>query len=225
MGILDPGPDTVTLVRRTAILDDGDPIVDSRGVPSRSETLITKAGCSWAEHPATEEIAGAQIAVIKAVGHLVVDSDTEALTAADAVDFRGRRFELQGPGVRRDDLDGNPDHVRVEAIWAEDVSLGEQVTVIPAGGRDLDGNYAATGTPVTLIARAVVAGSAAIRFGATSAATADFTVVLDLDAPISDGDWIEVRGRKCRAVIQEQLSQWQARQQLVVLARSVRSAG
>lgn len=219
--MFDLGPDTVTLVKRAPVLDDGDIVLDDQLVPARSETRIDKAGCSWAEHPAFEEIAGAQVAVIKAVGHLPVDADTEALAAGDAVEFGDRLFEMQGPGVRRDDLEGNPDHVRAEAIWAADVSLGEQVVIIPAGGRNLDGVYAASGTPVPVIARAVTAGNTTQRFGATSSIAADFTVVLDIGTAIADGDWIEVRGRTCRALVIEQLSQWQDRQQLVVLARAV----
>lgn len=224
--MFDPGPDTVTLVKRSLTLDEDEAqVFDAHRVPARTETRTDKTGCSWAEHPATEEIAGAQIAVIKAVGHLVVDSDTETLAATDAIEFRGRLFELQGPGVRRDDLDGKPDHVRAEAIWADDVSLGELVVVIPAGGRNLDGVYAASGTPIPVIARAVTAGNTTQRFGASSSAVAaDYTVVCDLGTTISDGDWIEVRGRTCRALIIEQLSQWQARNQLVVLARAVGAA-
>lgn len=225
-GVFDIGPDTVTLVKRTLVLDDEVQVFDAHGVPARAETRIDKSGCSWAEHPATEEIAGTQIAVIKAVGHLVVDSDTETLAATDAVEFAGRVFEMQGPGVRRDDLEGNPDHVRAEAIWAADVSLGERVVIIPVGGRDLDGNYTAAGTPVPVTARAVTAGNTLQRFGAAgSALTAEFTVVLPIDTVIADGYWIEVRGRQCRALITAQLSQWQDRNELVVLARAAGAAG
>lgn len=221
VSIFDPGSDTVTLVRRTPDPDS----FDGHGVPSVTELRVDKAGCSWSEHPATEDIAGTQVAVIKAVGHLPVDADTEALAATDAVEFRGRLFEMAGPGIRRDDLDGHPDHVRAEAIWADDVSLGERVVIIAAGGRDLDGNYTATGTPTVVVSRAVTAGNQIRRFGAGGAViAADFTVILDLDTPISDGDWMEVRGRTCRVLVGEQLSQWQARQQLVVLARAVQAA-
>jgi hypothetical protein len=47
---------------------------------------------------------------------------------------------------------------------------------------------------------------------------ADFTVVLDLDAPISDGDWIVVRGRECRATVQRREDPEPARRVLVVYA-------
>lgn len=217
VSIFDPGSDTVTLVHRTY----SGTVFDAYSQPAVTETRVDKSGCSWSEHPATEDVASAQVAVIKAVGHLPVDADTEALAATDAVEFRGRLFEMAGPAVRRDDLDGQPDHVRAEAIWAADVSIGERVVIIPAAGRDVDGNYGAAGTPIPVVARAVVAGNQTRRFGAGGAVVAaDFTVILDLDAPIGSDDWIEVRGRTCRVLIGEQLSQWQARQQLVVLARS-----
>lgn len=222
VSIFDIGPDTVTLVRRLPLLDDQDrPVIGAHGLPETVEDRVDKSRCSWSQHPATEEIAGVQIAVIRAVGHLVVDDDTKTLAATDAVEYSGRLFEMQGPGVERVDLDGNPDHVRAEAIWADDVSIGEQVTVIPAGRRDDDGNYAAAGAPVPLVARAVTAGNTTRRFGnAGELVAAEFTVVLDLDAPVTSGDWIVVRGRHCRVLIHEQLSQWTARNQLVVLAQS-----
>lgn len=222
MALFDLGPDTVTLVKRVPVLDgDNQPVIDARGIPTTTETRITKTACSLAQHPATEEIAGAQIAVIKAVGHLVVDTDTETLSARDAIEYGGRLFEMQGPGIRRDDLDGRPDHVRAEAIWAEDVSIGEQVTIIPAAGRDLDGNYDTPAAPIPVIARAVTAGNTSRRFGGTGeTVAADFTVILDPDAPITDRDWIVVRGHQCRALVSERTSQWAARDALIVLAQA-----
>lgn len=223
VSLFDIGPDTVTLVRRLALLDDQDrPVIGAHGLPVTVEDRVEKTRCSWAQHPATEEVAGTQVAVIRAVGHLVVDADTRALAATDAVEFAGRLFEMQGPGIARDDLDGGADHVRAEAIWADDVSIGEQVFVIAAGRRDDDGNYGSAGAPVPLVSRAVTAGNTTRRFGnGGELVAAEFTVVLDLDAPVTGGDWIVVRGRQCRVLIQEQLSEWVARNQLVVLALSV----
>lgn len=219
VSLFDPGPDTVTLVKRRAAPDG--PLFDDHNRPEMAETRIDKTGCSWAQHPAVEEIAGVQVAVIKAVGHLVVDADTETLAAVDAVEYDGRLFEMQGPGIRRDDLDGNPDHVRAEAIWADDVSIGERVTIIAAAARDDDGSYGAAGAPADVTARAVTAGDTTRRFGAAGElVAADFTVVFDLDTQIRGGDTLIVRGRRCRALIQEQLSQWADRNQLVVLAQS-----
>lgn len=219
--MFDIGPDTVTLVKRDPVMNAGTPVVDGWGRPTYTERRIAKDRCSWAEHPAFEEIAGTQLAVINAVGHLVVDADTESLTAGDAVEFGTRLFEMQGPGVRRDDLDGNPDHVRAEGRFCDDVSLGEQVTIIAAGRRTDRGAIEPDGAPVTVIARAVTVGDQRRRFGATGEViTAAFTVVFDLDTQVRDGDWLIVRGRECRALVGAQMSQWAERNELVVLAKS-----
>ncbi|SIF34260.1 Uncharacterised protein [Mycobacteroides abscessus subsp. abscessus] len=223
VSMFDPGPDTVTLVKRDPVTDAGAPVVDAWGRPTYTERRIPKGRCSWAEHPAFEDIAGTQVAVINAVGHLIVDADTETLTARDAVEFGDRLFEMQGPGVRRDALDGNPSHVRAEARFCEDVSLGEQVTIIAAGRRGDRGTVEPDGDPVTVIARAVLAGNQRQRFGDTGEViAAAFTVVLDLDIQIRDNDWLIIRGRECRALVGVQLSQWADRNQLVVLAQSAK---
>ncbi|WP_234804538.1 hypothetical protein [Mycobacteroides abscessus] len=221
--MFDPGPDTVTLVKRDPVTDAGAPVVDAWGRPTYTERRIQKGRCSWAEHPAFEDIAGTQVAIVNAVGHLIVDADTETLTARDAVEFGDRLFEMQGPGVRRNDLDGRPSHVRAEARFCEDVSLGEQVTIIAAGRRGDRGTVEPDGDPVTVIARAVMVGNQRQRFGDTGEViAAAFTVVLDLDMQIRDRDWLIIRGRECRALVGVQLSQWADRNQLVVLAQSVK---
>ncbi|SIK01525.1 Uncharacterised protein [Mycobacteroides abscessus subsp. abscessus] len=223
VSMFDPGPDTVTLVKRDPVTDAGAPVVDAWGRPTYTERRIPKSRCSWAEHPAFEDIAGTQVAVVNAVGHLIVDTDTETLTARDAVEFGARLFEMQGPGVRRVDLDGYPSHVRAEARFCEDVSLGEQVTIIAAGRRGDRGTVGLDGDPVTVIARAVMVGNQRQRFGDTGEViAAAFTVVLDLDMQIRDNDWLIIRGRECRALVGVQLSQWADRNQLVVLAQSVK---
>ncbi|SIJ31544.1 Uncharacterised protein [Mycobacteroides abscessus subsp. bolletii] len=223
VSMFDPGPDTVTLVKRDPVTDAGAPVVDAWGRPTYTERRIPKGRCSWAEHPAFEDIAGTQVAVVNAVGHLIVDTDTETLTARDAVEFGDRLFEMQGPGVRRNDLDGRPSHVRAEARFCEDVSLGEQVTIIAAGRRGDRGTVEPDGDPVTVIARAVLVGNQRQRFGDTGEViAAEFTVVLDLDMQIRDNDWLIIRGRECRALVGVQLSQWADRNQLVVLALSVK---
>ncbi|RIT46100.1 Uncharacterised protein [Mycobacteroides abscessus subsp. abscessus] len=223
VSMFDPGPDTVTLVKRDPVTDAGAPVVDAWGRPTYTERRIPKGRCSWAEHPAFEDIAGTQVAIVNAVGHLIVDADTETLTARDAVEFGDRLFEMQGPGVRRDALDGNPSHVRAEARFCEDVSLGEQVTIIAAGRRGDRGTVEPDGDPVTVIARAVLAGNQRQRFADTGEViAAAFTVVLDLDVQIRDNDWLIIRGRECRALVGVQLSQWADRNQLVVLAQSAK---
>ncbi|SIL44762.1 Uncharacterised protein [Mycobacteroides abscessus subsp. abscessus] len=223
VSMFDPGPDTVTLVKRDPVTDAGAPVVDAWGRPTYTERRIPKDRCSWAEHPAFEDIAGTQVAIVNAVGHLIVDADTETLTARDAVEFGDRLFEMQGPGVRRNDLDGRPSHVRAEARFCEDVSLGEQVTIIAAGRRGDRGTVEPDGDPVTVIARAVMVGNQRQRFGDTGEViAAAFTVVLDLDMQIRDNDWLIIRGRECRALVGVQLSQWADRNQLVVLAQSAK---
>ncbi|PVA95425.1 Uncharacterised protein [Mycobacteroides abscessus subsp. abscessus] len=223
VSMFDPGPDTVTLVKRDPVTDAGAPVVDAWGRPTYTERRIPKGRCSWAEHPAFEDIAGTQVAIVNAVGHLIVDADTETLTARDAVEFGDRLFEMQGPGVRRNDLDGRPSHVRAEARFCEDVSLGEQVTIIAAGRRGDRGTVEPDGDPVTVIARAVMVGNQRQRFGDTGEViAAAFTVVLDLDMQIRDRDWLIIRGRECRALVGVQLSQWADRNQLVVLAQSAK---
>lgn len=223
VSMFDPGPDTVTLVKRDPVTDAGAPVVDAWGRPTYTERRIPKGRCSWAEHPAFEDIAGTQVAIVNAVGHLIVDTDTETLTARDAVEFGDRLFEMQGPGVRRNDLDGRPSHVRAEARFCEDVSLGEQVTIIAAGRRGDRGTVEPDGDPVTVIARAVMVGNQRQRFGDTGEViAAAFTVVLDLDMQIRDNDWLIIRGRECRALVGVQLSQWTDRNQLVVLAQSAK---
>ncbi len=210
------GPDTVELVIREPA---DPPALDTWGRPVRTERTVTKTGASWMVTSGTEEVAGATIAVLNATGALPVDADTEALDATAAVRHRGRLFELTTPGVRQDDGLGRPSHVRVYAMWAEDMSLGEEVTVVPAGRRH-DGIVDPDGAPIPLIARAVTPGNASIKFGATGpSVAADYTVVLDVDAPVADGDWIIVRGRECRALIERQESQWSERRELVVLAQ------
>ncbi|MCG5431235.1 hypothetical protein LV457_02885 [Mycobacterium sp. MYCO198283] len=216
------GPDTVELVRRVPVTAGTPPapVLDAWNRPQVTNVYLTKHGCSFTVTGGTEEVAGSTIAVLDATGALPVDADTEALAPGDAIRFQGRVFELTTPGVRHDGPLGRPSHVRVFARWAGEAGLGEQVTVIPAGGRH-DGVVSPDGAPIALIARAVMPGNTTVRYRDSSAAavTADFTVVLDVDAPVNDGDWLIVRGRECRAVIERQESQWAARRELVVLAQ------
>jgi hypothetical protein len=228
--ITDLGPDTVDLVVRAPITGPGGaPVLDQWGRPQRAESTITRTRCSVQINDGTEEVLGSVISVLKLRAMLPVDEATEALTAGDAAVFKGRRYELTMPGVRHEFLEGDPSHVRIAGTWASDVSLGEQVTVIPAGRRLDDGNFSEDGPPVDVIAKAVFAGSSnalplvpsqiSQRFGNTGEQVlADFTVVLDLDAPISDGDWIVVRGRECRATVQRREDPEPARRVLVVYA-------
>lgn len=218
--ITDLGPDTVELVKRDPVLDAGGaPILDAWGRPQRAERTLTRDRCSVQINDGTEEVNGTVIAVLRLRALLPVDDDTEGLAPTDAVRFRGRLYELVMPGVRHDTLAGDPSHVRVAGAWAQDAGLGEQVTVIPAGRRRDDGYFEPDGQPIPLIAKAVVPLSASRGQGVDANPAADYSVVLDIDAPISDGDWIVVRGRECIATISRQESQWAGRRALEVFAQ------
>ena len=231
MPLNDLGPDTVDLVFREPVTGvGGAPVLDTWGRPQRQERTVTRQRCSVQISDGTEEVAGATIAVLKMRALLPVDTDTEALTSADAIVYRGRRYELSMPGLRKEFLEGDPSHVRVAGVWAQDVSLGELVTVIPAGGRGDDGHFEPDGEPIDIIARAVFAGSSnalplvASQSGnsissAGELVTADYTVILDVDAPVGDGDWIIVRGRECQATVQRREADHPARRMLLVLAQ------
>lgn len=210
------GPDTVDLVIREPA---DPPAVDAWGQPVLVERQVTKSRCSWQTTGGTEEIAGTVIATLEARGALVVDADTRALDSRCAVRHAGRLFELSTPAVVALDGFGRESHVRVFGRWADDVSLGEFVTVVPAGGRK-DGLVLPDGAPIALKARAVLPGDQRVKFGATGPSIeAAYTVVLDLDAPVRNGDWLLVRGRECRALVERQESQWTERRQLVALAQ------
>ena len=235
------GPDTVELIIRDEVTApqgtpqigaDGFPtfgvggtVPDSWGRPTVVDRAISKSGCSWQVSTGTEDIAGTIVATLEGRGAFPVDADTRALTSSAAVRHGGRLFELTTPGVTQVDGFGRASHVRVYGRWSADVSLGERVLVVAAGRRH-DGVVDPDAPPVPLIARAVTAGNATVRFGAEGPTEeADFTVVLDLDAPVRDGDWLIVRGRECRAVVGRQESQWTELRQLVVVARSVGGSG
>lgn len=218
--LTDLGPDTVELVKRDPVVDtDGNPVLDQWGRPQRAERTLTRERCAVQIVDGTEEIDGTVIAVLRLRALLPVDDDTEALVPADAVRFGGRLYELAMPGVRHEFLSGAPSHVRVAGTWAADVSLGEQVIVIPAGARRDDGYYEPDGEPIPLIAKAVTQLSASRGQGIDVNPATDYTVVLDVDAPISDGDWIIVRGQTCIATLSREESQWEGRRALSVFAQ------
>lgn len=228
--LTDLGPDTLDLVVRAPVIGDGGvPVLDAWGRPRRDETTSTRTRCSVQINDGTEEVAGTTISVLKLRAMLPVDAGTEALTAGDAVIYKGRRYELTMPGVRHEFLEGDPSHVRIAGTWAQDISIGEQVTIIAAGRRLDSGYFEPDGEPVDVIAKAVIAGSsnavplvpsqASQRFGDGEARLADYTVILDLSAPINDGDWIIVRGRECRATVHRVDDDEPNRRELVVLAQ------
>ncbi|WP_319456871.1 MULTISPECIES: hypothetical protein [unclassified Mycobacterium] len=211
------GDDTIELVIREPAVPAA---VDAWGRPAMTERTVTRGECSWQVTGGTEELGGTVVATLEAKGALPVDSETQALTSTAAVRHAGRLFELSTPGVVMYDGFGRASHVRVYGRYAADVSLGEAVTLVPAGRRH-DGIVDPDGDPVPLIARAVIVGDARTRLGASTpglSADADYTVVFDLDAPVNDGDWLIVRGRETVISVGRQESQWAERRQLVVAA-------
>lgn len=85
----------------------------------------------------------------------------------------------------------------------------EQVTVIPQSSIDDDGNPGTSGDPILLEAFAVAPGNTTLQFGESGEVdAADFTVYLDVDAPVSDDDLMQVRGRTCSVRVQEWIDPW-----------------
>jgi hypothetical protein len=214
--LTDLGPDTVELIKRDPVPGE----LDAWRRPQVVDRLLTRDRCAVHVADGTEELAGAIIAVLRARVMLPIDADTRGLTNLDAMRINGRVYELTSPGLVKTSLSGQESHVRAVGTWAGDVSLGEEVVIVPAGRRLDTGYFTDDGDPVPYIAKAVILGNATRRFGATGElVSADFTVILDLDAPIAEGDWIIVRGVECRVSVGRQESQWQERRELVVTAQ------
>jgi len=102
----------------------------------------------------------------------------------------------------------------------------ETVTVTPQSGYDTDGNPVGGGSPVEVSTLGIAPGNSELRYG-TGGDLDDvqFTVYLELGSPITDDDQITVRGKKCRARVQEWRSPRTNRGGLVVLARSTTGKG
>lgn len=99
----------------------------------------------------------------------------------------------------------------------------ETVTVTPTGGGlDSDGNPTTTGSPVVLPTIAVAPGNTLLSLGiGGDLDDVEFTVYMSLGSAVSDDDQITVRGKACRARVQEWRSPRTNRGGLAVLARSV----
>ncbi len=224
----DIGCDTVTLVFR-------DPATgyDAYNQPNVTERTVDKGpladpptpGCAFmfAARPTEEMDESGSVAVIRhASVRLPVDDDTTALAATDAIQFGGRTYEMQGPAVVISTLDAGADHVFAELQDMYDTGHGENVTVTPNGGRDDDGNVLSGGAPFDVVAFTVEAGNTVARFGPSGEVSeAAYTIVLPLTTPLSDDDWITVRGKTGRARIQKHLTQYAGRQRMVVLVSTV----
>lgn len=212
----DIGPDTVTLVFR-------DPATgyDAHDRPNTTERLVTKTGCAFQfDARPTEEMgeSGVVAQIRRPTCRLPVDTDTRALKPTDAIRFGGITFEMQGPAVVRESMDAGPDHVYCDVEDLYDTGRGEKVTITPNAGRDDSGNVIGGGPPFDVIAFDVTPGNTLAKFGPSGEVSeAAFTIVLPVDTPLRDDDWITVRGKTGRARVQLQLPQYVGRERLVVL--------
>lgn len=111
--------------------------------------------------------------------------------------------------------------------------MTETVTVIQLSGNDSDGDPVEPGEPLTVTPLEIAPGNMLIRYGTGGDLTdVEFTVYLplrvpgasgyvDTDTVVRTGDEIEVRGRRCTALVQTWRSQRGGdRGGVAVLARS-----
>lgn len=101
--------------------------------------------------------------------------------------------------------------------------MSETVTVTPTGGGlDSDGNPVTAGSPVVLPTLAIAPGNTLLTWGVGGDLDdVEFTVYMVLGSAVSDDDQITVRGKQCRARVQEWRSPRTNRGGLAVLARAV----
>lgn len=223
------GSDIADLVFRdaTGAVDENDqPVYVDRHV-SKENCCITigdgtsvsqEAGEVSASSGGADTLEGSvSIYTMKAL--LPVDDDTTSLGSADAIQYQGNLYELNRGGTTKYFLDGSPSHVRV--FGSAEVPTGqnaEQVTIIPRNGRDDSGQPRPDGTPVTVLAANVEAGDTSFSYGITGEFdVADFTVALPIDAQISDGDAMIVRGYYGVVRVSKSINRWVDRQVQVVL--------
>jgi hypothetical protein len=228
------GCDTVDLVFRT---NSG--TVDDNNVPIFDERIVGKTNCcvTIAEGTSVSGAAGVvsatsggadtiegSLAIYTMKALLPVDDDTQIVGAAgdDALQYQGLLFELNRGGTVKYFSDGTPSHVRV--FGSAEIPTGqnaEMVTIIPRNGRDDNGQPAADGTPVPVLAANVEPGNTTISYGITGELdTADFTVALPIDAVINDNDAMIVRGRYGIVRVTKSINRWVDRQVQVVLVYS-----
>lgn len=212
----DIGPDTVVLVFR-------DPAVgfDTHGRPNATERTVTKPGCAFQfdRRPAEDlDESGTVTEIRRPTCRLPVDADTQALSTTDAIRFQGRTYEMQGPAIVRETMDGVLDHVYVDVGDIFETGRGERITITPNAGRDDDGNVIPPGPAFQVVAFDVQAGNTLTKFGPSGEVSeADFTIVLPVDTPLRDDDWVTVRGKMGRARIQLNLPQYAGRERIVAL--------
>lgn len=217
------GPDTVDLVIREPA-----PGVDANGQPNRTERIVPKGNScvTVVDRPlrgAPIDAGNAAVKVFHAKIALPADDDTAALTDMDAVAHDGRVYELSNDAVIKRTLRGAADHVRVFGSHEEPADTNrEAVTITPRFGRDDSGTPRADGDPVTVFARGINPGNTTLTYGVSGAVDeVDFTIALDPDVVIKNGDAVTVRGRTGHARVEKYLEEWANRDQIVVTVRSV----
>lgn len=104
--------------------------------------------------------------------------------------------------------------------------MTETVTVTSQSGYDSNANPIPPGGSVTLTALAVTPGVTALTLaGGGDLDDVEYTVYLELGAPIFDDDEILVRGKPCRARVKHWVSPWTGRGGLEVLCKSATGGG
>jgi hypothetical protein len=214
------GPDTVDLVFRDPAAG-----VDEHGRPNTTERVVPKGNSCLTVTTAIESRQDGTVVIYNAKAALPVDPDTVALKSTDAIRGDGKTFDLSGDAVvKRHLLTDEESHVRVFAMLeVPTLETGELVLIQPKAGRDDSGQPKPDPGPQReTIARGVYPGNTAKRLGfGGELDAADFTVVLDVDDPIRDGDVMTLRGRRGYVRVAKKLESWADASTKVVMVRSL----
>lgn len=217
------GPDTVQLVLRSYITGQ----FNEYNQPAYTEASIDKTGClitvgdgstvstnvAAAVGIGAADTAKGSVQVFVMKGVLPIDDDTRLLTGNDGLIHDGILYELNRPPSTKTFHDGSPSHFRVFGSSMDDtMKNAERVTVQPRGGRDDDGQPKPDGQPFDVTAYAVSQDKSDIRFWSSgSLDTAEFMVALPVTVPISDNDYVTVRGRQGYARVRADMERWENR--------------
>ena len=218
------GPDTVDLIFRdpgVGVDDHGRPLKVDRVVAGIGNASVTVATATEVMGISANRRNGMVIRyAMKAMLPFVPDA--LALRSDCALVHDGQTFELSASAIPKRTLRGTPDHVRVYGTAEVPTDeRGEQVTITPLFGRDLSGQPRPPGEPIVVVARSVTPGNTTRTIGDDGELdTADFTVALDLDVPVKDGDRIALRGKVGYARVSVLLEEWADRSTKYVLVKS-----